>query len=55
MVVTCISCGPVNVSDPTTVKAYAAIVESFKVGNAPVMAITCPLCHDEVRVKDVAP
>lgn len=53
MTVRCSHCGPVNVTDPAYVLAVKQVLNALAVGTAPLGAITCPLCRDEVRVRDV--
>lgn len=49
----CRHCGPVRVTDEGTAHYVRGIVDALKVGHAPLGAITCPLCRDEVRAKSV--
>jgi hypothetical protein len=52
LTIACRHCGPVVVPDADT--AYVRrIVAALAVGHAPLGAITCPMCLDEVRALDV--
>lgn len=53
MTITCPHCGPVTVEDRTFVLAVRQVLDALSVGAAPLGGITCPLCRDEVRAKDV--
>lgn len=48
MTVKCLHCGPVDVTDPITVRHYEAIMDTFAVGGWTHAAITCPLCSEEI-------
>jgi hypothetical protein len=54
MTITCLHCGPVAVTDAATVAYVGRIVNALAMGHAPLQAITCPICHDEVRSRDVS-
>lgn len=45
---TCLHCGPVREDDPAAVRTIRGILDGFAVGNAPLGAICCPLCGEEV-------
>ena len=53
IVIRCRHCGAVAVSDPAVVRATLDIVDALAQGHTPLAAMTCPLCGDEVRAKDV--
>lgn len=53
MTVRCRHCGPVDVTDPEVARANADVLDALAQGHAPLAAMTCPLCRDEVRAKDV--
>ncbi len=53
LTITCSHCGPVRVEDEPTARYVIGIVAALAIGHAPLGAITCPLCRDEVRARDV--
>lgn len=53
MTITCLHCGPVLVDDPSFVAGVRSVLAGLAIGHAPLGAITCPLCRDEVRSRDV--
>ena len=54
LTITCLHCGPVRVEDAAEVRYITGIVTARAVGHAPLGAMTCPLCRDEVRARDVS-
>lgn len=55
MTVRCLHCGPVRIIDPPTVRANQDILDALSQGSAPLAAITCPWCHEEIFARDVTP
>ncbi len=53
LTITCLHCGPVRVEDEPTARYVSGIVAAIAIGHAPLGAITCPLCRDEVRARAV--
>jgi hypothetical protein len=49
----CSHCGPIDVKDKAVADYVRGILAALAIGHAPLGAITCPLCRDEVRAKDV--
>jgi hypothetical protein len=55
MIITCPHCGPIHVTDPAVILATQRVLSALVAGDAPLGAITCPMCRDEVRSRDVKP
>lgn len=53
LTITCPHCGPVRIEDAIEVRYVRGIIDALAVGHAPLGAITCPLCRDEVRARAV--
>lgn len=55
LTITCAHCGPIRVEDAIEARYVRGLVSALAAGHAPLGAITCPLCRDEVRARDVRP
>jgi sarcosine oxidase delta subunit len=55
MTITCPHCGPIRVTDPAFVLAVQHVLSALAAGAAPLGAITCPMCRDEVHSSAVKP
>lgn len=53
IIIRCRHCGAIAVTDPSVIRGTVDIVRALQQGHAPLGAMTCPLCHDEVRARDV--
>lgn len=53
LTIACRHCGPVRVENERDVRYVRGIIDGFAAGHCPLVAITCPLCRDEVLMRDV--
>lgn len=49
----CLHCGPVAATDASFIRGTVETVLALAGGQAPLAAMTCPLCRDEVRARDI--
>lgn len=49
----CRHCGPIATTDAAVIRGTVDTIVALRLGHAPLGAIACPLCHDEVKARDV--